>query len=171
MNHVSGAYTATYNAKRVGQTETGYRLSHELFKQIITGDETGQTPIDAIHQGQAQFVTFTAQEANAEAIDDLIAPYSGIPGVMGPIGKLDVGNDVCPGAAKELVLTTIPGLCPGSRGPETITFPKAILAEGYPVDVLHGPNLRMIPLRLRVYPTQDPNTGLWTFYTTTMTTT
>ena len=134
-------------------------MSHELFKQIITGDETGQTPIEGIHQGQAQFVTFTVQEANAEAIADLIAPYSGIPGVMGPIGKLDVGNDVCPGAAKELVLTTIPGLCPGSRGPETIRFPKAILAESFPVDVLHGPNLRMIPLRLRVYPTQDPNTG------------
>lgn len=162
---ISGAYSATYNGKDVGIVEEGFRLSHELFKQIVTGDQDGQTPIEGIYQGRAQFITFTCQEANKAAVPDLAEPYADrdgssnvIPGTLGRIGQQDVGNDTCPGAAKPLILIAIPGLCAASRGPASITFPLAILAENFPVDVLYGPTLKQIPLRLRVYPeTFDDN--------------
>ncbi len=159
MEIVAGSYSGTYDGLNVGITETGYRLSHELFKQLITGDASGQTPIEAIYQGRAQFVNFTVQEFNADAVPSLTEPYSidpatgnHDPGLVGAVGQQDVGNDTCPGVAKPLILTALPGVCAASRGPATITFPKAILAEGFPVDVLYGPQHRMVPLRLRVYP-------------------
>lgn len=152
---VSGAYSATYNAKALGQTEQGYILSHEFFKKLIKGDLMGQSTQDAIYQGRDQFIEFELIEAAAAGVNELIEPYADSPGTaltIGKVGQRDVGNSACPGAAKPLILTRIPGLCAELSGPETITLPRVIIAENYPIRILHAADLRQIPIRLRAYP-------------------
>lgn len=151
---IAGGYTATYNAKALGQTAEGFFLSHEFFKRIITGDAGGDAPQDAIYRGRAQFVETELLEAIAAGIADLVEPYAatrGTPLTMGVIGQQDVGRSGCVGRAASLVLTAIAGTCAAAT-PASITMPLSMLAENYPVRVLYGPDLRRIPIRIRVYP-------------------
>lgn len=148
---IAGPYTATYNAKALGQTLQGFTLSHEFFKRLITGDLYGDAPQDAIYRGRAQFVEYELIEALAAGVADLTEPYAstlGTPLTMGTIGKLDVGYSGCAGAALPLVLTKVAGSC---ATPATITLPLSILAEGYPIRALYGIDLRQIPIRQRIY--------------------
>jgi hypothetical protein len=155
MNIIAGPYSATYNAKALGNTQQGFTLSHEFFKQLITADATGDAPVDAIYRGRAQFCEFELIEATSAGVADLIDPYAdvlGTPLTMGTIGKFDVGwasGAGCTGLTKSLVLTKISGSC---ATPTTVTLPLSILAEGYPVRLLHGTGLRSVPIRLRIYP-------------------
>jgi len=146
---VAGPYSSTYNGKNAGQTRDGYRLSHEFFKRLITSDENGDAPVNAIYRGRAQFVEFELIEAGRAAVIDLTEPYGGgVPLVMGPIGQVDLTVGSCAGVAKPLVLTSM-GIC--TAAPASVTFPLAILAEGYPINMLYGTDPRQIPVRLRVY--------------------
>jgi hypothetical protein len=162
-NFVAGQYTATWNGKALGQTAEGFRLSHSFFKRLITGDLGAQTPQDGIYQGREQFVAFRLIEAAAAGAEELAEPYAFNASAidLGVIGSLDQqGNTVGGGStpyAKALVLTAVVGTPARSAGPITITFPAAILAEGFPVEVLLGPDLREIPVRMRCYP--DMETG------------
>lgn len=157
--YIAGVYTATYNAKELGQTESpGIRLSHRFHKRMIQSDAGGDAPVDALYRGRDQFAQFTLLEAGKPGVLDLLEPYTlqesntPIPFNSGPIGQFDVGSTECPGRAKPLVLTVKPGTCAAAFGPATITFPRAIIAEDFPIDVLFGNDLRMIPMRLRIYP-------------------
>jgi hypothetical protein len=158
---LAGPFTATYNAKALGQSAQGFFLSHEFFKRLITGDAMAQTPQDAIYQGRAVFAEYDLIEAASAGIVDLIDPYAstiGTPLTVGPIGTLDVGWASSPsyaGRAKQLVLTAVAGSAAASGGPASITLPLSILAEGYPVRVLYGPDLRNVPIRQRIYPAAD----------------
>ena len=159
---VSGPYTATYNAKALGQTAQGFFLSHEFFKRLITGDKYGDAPQSAIYRGRAQFCEYELIEADAAGVADLKEPYAdtvGTPLTMGEIGTLDVGGGTCSGVALQLILTALAGSCAAQHGPATITLPLSILAEGYPVRVLYGPDLRSVPIRQRIYP--NASTGVF----------
>ncbi len=152
---VSGAYTATYNAKALGQTAQGFFLSHEFFKRMVMGDLFGDAPQDAIYRGRAQFVEYELIEALKAAVADLTDPYATSLGTLlttGILGQLDVGSTTCPGKVKPLVLTAVASTCAAAFGPVTVTLPLSILAEGYPVRVLYGPDLRTVPIRQRIYP-------------------
>ena len=154
-NFVAGGYTATYGGAALGQTAQGYTISHEFFKRLITGDAGGDSPLNAIYRGRAQFVEYELFEALVAGIAALIEPYATVPGTpltMGAIGQMDVSTATCGGAADVLVLTALPGTCAADAGPATITFTYSILAEGYPVRALLGPDLRSIPIRQRIYP-------------------
>jgi hypothetical protein len=148
---VAGAYSSTYNAKACGMTRDGYRLSHEFFKRLITADEGGDTPLNAVYRGRAQFCEFELIEALKAAVVDLIEPYSD-PYTLGEVGATDLTVGLCTGAAKALILTSL-GACTAS--PAAITLPLCILAEGYPINLLHSSDPRNIPIRLRVYPGTD----------------
>lgn len=157
-NFVAGQYTATYNAKALGQTADGYRLSHQVFKRLVTGDAGGDTPQDAIYRGMEVMLSFRLIEALATGVDDLIYPYAatvGTPLSMGVIGRTDVrGNaagDPVP-IVKSLILTALAGTPAAEEGPATITMPLSILAENYPVEILYAPDLREVPIRMRIYP-------------------
>lgn len=155
---IAGAYTLTYNAKAIGQTADGIRLSHQFFKKLITGDAGGQTPQDAIYQGREQMSSFRLIEADKAGIPDLIDPYAGTvgtPWTLGVVGLLDVrgAGGVSPTArALPLVLTALTGTAAATDMQATITLPLSILAEGFPVEVLLAPDLREVPIRLRHYP-------------------
>ena len=152
---VAGAYTATYNAKAVGQAAEGFRISHQFFKQLITGDAEGDSPQDAVYRGREQFVSFRVIEALAAAIPDLTDPYGdGTPFVQGQVGLLDLrgaGGGSPVSSAKALVLTAVTGTSAATDGPATITFPLSIIAEDFPMEVLYAPVNREVPMRLRVY--------------------
>ena len=157
-NFVTGGYTATWNALALGQTREGYRPSHEFKKEPITGDLMAQTTQDAVYQGVDRFIQFELIEVNSAAVASLIEPYAATPGTphtVGLVGQRDVGNTDCPGAAKPLILTRAAGLCAELSGPATITFPRAIIAANYPIEALLGPNLKRIPIRLRLYPDES----------------
>ncbi len=152
MSMIAGPYTGTYNAKALGLTREGYRLSHEFFKRMITADEAGDAPVNAVYRGRSQFIDFELLQAGAAAVAELIEPYAasaGVPFTMGVVGSLDVALGECPGAAKQIVLTRI-NSCMTS--PVSATFPLSVIAEGYPINLLYGSDLRQIPIRLRAYP-------------------
>lgn len=148
---VAGSYSSTYNSKASGMTRDGYRISHEFFKRLITADEGGDTPLNAIYRGRAQFVEFELIEALKAAVVDLTEPYAD-PFELGVLGQTDLTVGACTGAAKALILTSS-GACTAS--PAAITFPLSIIAEGYPINLLHSLDPRNIPLRLRSYPNAD----------------
>lgn len=158
MTFVAGAYTATYNAKALGQTADGFRLSHQFFKRLIQGDSGGQTAQDAVYQGVDVNVAYTLIQALAAGVDDLKWPYSGTVGTpldLGVVGQLDVcgaGGGSPTAVAKPLVLTAVSGTAADTDGPATITLPLSILAEGFPVELLFAPDLREVPIRQRIYP-------------------
>jgi len=154
---VAGAYSATYNAKALGQAGQGFTLSHETFKRIITGDAGGDAPQDAIYRGKALSISFRLIEALEAAIPDLMWAYASTIGTLwdlGIIGLMDVrgqGSGSPTTRAKSLVLTALTGTSAANDGPATMTMPLTSLSEGFPVDVLHAPDLREVPVRLRIY--------------------
>lgn len=155
---IAGAYTATYNAKALGQTADGFRLSHQFFKRLITGDAGGDTPQDAIYRGKEQNLSMRLIEADKAGIPDLIDPYAGTvgtPWTLGVVGLLDVhgAGGVTPAPrCKSMVLTAITGTSAATDTQATITLPLSIIAENFPIEILLAPDLREYPLRMRIYP-------------------
>lgn len=155
---IAGTYTATYNSKALGQTADGIRISHRFAKRMVTGDLSGEVPQDAIYRGREQFSSFRLIEADKSGIPDLIDPYAGTvgdPWTMGQIGLLDVrgaGSGSPVPRCKSLVLTAVTGTSAYADSWQTVTLLLSILAEGFDVEVLLGPDLREVPIRMRHYP-------------------
>lgn len=155
---IAGAYTATYNAKALGQTADGFRLSHQFFKRLITGDAGGDTPQDAVYRGREQMLSMRLIEADKAGIPDLVDPYAatvGTPWTLGTIGLFDVrgaGGAIPVSRCKSLVLTAVTGTSAAAETQATITLPLSILAENFPVEILLAPDLREVPIRIRIYP-------------------
>jgi hypothetical protein len=154
MGFTSGAYSATWNNLACGQSKDGYRISHQFMKRLITGDKWGDTPQDAIVRGIDVTIEFTLIEFDGAAVQTLMNPY-GTGYTAGQIGRLDVGAGGAGAFCKQLVLTALQ-TNPGPL-PATITFPRTILHENFPVTLLQAPDLREVPIRLRAYP--DLSTG------------
>lgn len=165
MSFIAGGYTATYNAKALGQTADGHRLTYEVFKRVITGHYGGDTPQDAVYRGQRRGSAFRLLEANAAGVADLLYPYSTTIGDqwdLGVIGLLDIrgqGSGSPTVRAKQLVLTAIAGTSAYNDAAVTITIPYTILAASFPVEVLLAPDLKEVPIRLDHYP--NMSTLLW----------
>lgn len=162
---VAGGYTATFNGNALGQTTDGYRISHQFFKRLVTGDLAADTPQDAIYRGREQFVGFTLIEAEEAGVADMVEPYfasTGVPLALGKIGNLDVQGDTADGTPTSgsvkvgpLVLTAVTGTVAANAGPASVTLTNCIIAEGFPIEVLYAPDLREIPIRMRVYPDME----------------
>lgn len=158
MTFIAGGYTMTYNAKALGQTADGIRITYEIFKRIITGHYGADTPQDAVYRGQRRSSAFRLIEANAAGLNDLVYPYSDTPGdrwALGVIGLLDVrGNGTASPTTrvKSLILTAIAGTSAYGDSAATMTLPQSILAENFPVEVLLAPDLQEVPIRLSHYP-------------------
>lgn len=164
-NFVAGAYTATYNAKALGQTAQGFTISHTIFKRIVTGDAGGDSPQDAIYRGREITLAYQLIEALSAAIPDLIWPYSSSVGTqwdLGIIGLMDVrgqGGGSPTSRAKQLILTAVTGTSAANDGPATVTLPLTSIADNFPIDILAATDLREIPIRQRIYYNQS--TGLF----------
>lgn len=147
MSFIAGGYTATWNTAALGQAAAGYRLSHEVFRRLVRGDTYAESPQDGIYRGAEVSLAFTMIEYDAAGLQAIKWPYSASKWTLGTVGRTDVGGSL----AKSLVLTAIAGT-PAATVPATLTLTLSILHENFPVEVLFAPDLREIPLRMRVYP-------------------
>ena len=151
MPFIAGGYSCTWNALAIGQTADGYRLTHQVFKRLITGDTYAETPQDAVYRGAEAAIAMRLIEYDAAAVQTIKWPYGtgATPKwTLGLIGGLDVASSL----VKSLVLTAIVGTT-AATVPATLTASKTILHENFPVEILFAPDLREVPLRLRLYPT------------------
>jgi hypothetical protein len=153
-NFIAGRYTATYNSLALGQTAEGFRLSHQFFKRLITGDAYAEAPQDAVYRGAELTIAYRLIQYDADGVLAAMWPYAATLFDMGVIGRTDVGSQI----VKSLVLTVVAGT-PAVGLPNSITLPKAILQEGFPVELLFAPDLREVPMRQRIYP--DQTTGVF----------
>jgi hypothetical protein len=147
VSFVAGQYTVTWSGSSLGQIANGIRVKHEFFKKMITGDNFAETPQDGIFRGGQMFASMTLLEYNATGAQLAFWPYSATIFTMGVIGRLDVGAAL----AKSLVLTAIAGTS-AAAAPATQTHLTSILREGFPVELLYAPDLREVPLEMRIYP-------------------
>ncbi|MEX2176192.1 MAG: hypothetical protein WD872_17655 [Pirellulaceae bacterium] len=148
MSFIAGRFTATLGASALGQTADGFRVSHQSFARQIVGDALAQTPQDAIHQGAEMFVAARLIEYNAAGAQNAFWPFSTTIYDLGVIGRLYSA------IADSLILTALAGT-PAAAIPATATFLLTVLADGFPVELLFSPDLREVPLRLRVYPNSN----------------
>lgn len=142
MSVIRGSYSATYNGFNIGNTEIGFRHSYSYRGRNINFDAVGETPVDVIFSGMQMSVSFVAQEYDAAAIDRLRWPFNSLIGVTSPAG-LSLWQ-----AAKPLLLTG----CATNVDPETILFPKTILAPDFDLDIDYSHKERPLPMRLVVFP-------------------
>jgi len=172
MTFIAGAYTVQADITggstdvTVGQIESGITLEWVTNKQLVTGDNQGDTPQDAVFQGKELFVGFTLMETELLRARLLYWPYStvgsgatleGVYGTQGILGRLDVASVI----TQKLTFTAIAGTT-AAASPTTLTIPRAIIAEDVPVRIKFGPVLRDVTLRMRAYP---DSAGV--FFTTT----
>jgi hypothetical protein len=144
----AGGYTATWNNLACGQTAQGYRLSHQFFKRIITGDSMAEAPQDAVYRGAEMHIQFNLIEYAKAAIQTIMWPYAAYL-TMGVVGRLDVQQAI----VKSLNLTAVAGTTAAfAQGPATLSLLYTILAEGFPVELLMAPDLKEVPIRMRIYP-------------------
>ena len=139
---VRGSYYGTYDGVAIGETEVGFRHSYSYNGRNITFDSVGETPVDIIYAGLNMNVDFVAQQYVAAAIDDLRWPFNFIIGTVAPAG-LSIWA-----IAKPLLLTS----CVTGVDPQTIFFPKAILAPGFSLDIDYSHKERPLPMRLMILP-------------------
>lgn len=146
MSFIAGPYTATYKGQSLGQAADGYRVSHQFFKRMILGDSFAQAPQDEVYQGVEMFITFRLIEYDAAGVASAMWPYGAFL-TMGQVGRVSKQQSLT-GA---LVLTAVAGT-PAASAPASVTLTNAIIAEGFPVELLFAPDLREIPIRQRAFP-------------------
>lgn len=149
MSFVAGQYTATLAASTVGQIERGINSTHSFMKQLIVGDNFAQAVQDAVFLGADVVFDYRLMEYNAAAVRQAMWPYGSTwLSVTSVLGTMDVQNSI----VAQLILTALAGTPAATSGPATITLPKVILRENFPVNILFAPELRVIPISQRVYP-------------------
>jgi hypothetical protein len=182
MAFITGKYSATYDngsgPREVGQIAAGFTLEHVVSKQLITGDNEGDSAQSAVYRGHNVFTDFTMMEYVSQDVGlgngdggsvNIFLPYTGteVPNLLqGVIGRLDSvldssGDPATGSVAGDLVLTALTGTPAAGQGtstdgPASLTARVAILAEDFPVRMLFGVGLREIPVRMRFYPNNQP---------------
>jgi hypothetical protein len=142
MTIVKGAYTGTYNALAIGNTEMGFKLSYSYRGKSIIFDAVGGSPVDMLMDGLSMKVNFVGQEWDSAAVDDLRWPWGSIP------GRLPVSGQSLWELAKPLFLDA----CSNLTVVQSILFPKAILAPDFNLDTDFTHLDRPLPMQLMIFP-------------------
>lgn len=154
MGFTAGKYDGLYDAASIGQTGDGINNSHEVSKQLIVGDNFGDAVQDAVYRGANMFCGFTLLEFEAAKAQLAFWPYSATIYDMGVIGRLDVATGTNQTAIVKVLNFTALANTPAAldSAPLTFDFPRAILRENFPVEILYGPVAREVPISMRLYP-------------------
>ena len=154
MSFLAGAYTVTHGGATIGQINGGTTIEHFVNKQLVTGDNQGLSPQDAVFQGEEVFMEMQLMEYDLAQAKLAFWPYAATFGVAGIVGRLDVQSAL----TKTIVLTAVAGTPADTLNePQSLTAGRAILAEGFPVRMLFAPRTREIPLRFRLYQQANGN--------------
>jgi len=146
--YIAGAYTSTYNAVSVGQTNDGYTLGVSAKAEMIdSSDSYANTVLDYVYRGGQARLRFTAKEFTS-GNQTILWPFGSF-GVLsstsGPIGRL--ASDI----ASAFVLTSTAGT-PAAAAPATQTASKAIISPDYETQTLFDSRLRQLPVELMLLP-------------------
>ncbi len=163
MGFIAGRMTAKYGGTDIGQVVDGFVVEHTPRKRLIQGDSF-RAPQDAVFRGHDVFIEFEIMEYANAALQSMIWPHNATYGDAGPVGDLDSSLW---GAGTVLLLEDIAG---GSAAntPNSLTANRAVLADGFPIELLMAPDLRTIPIRMRLYPSgTGPSTDDTAFFTIT----
>jgi len=118
MTFIAGAYTATYKALALGQTQKGFDIEWSQVLEEITSD-AWRGALDGVFQGLNPLVIRTVLiQPTAPGVPGLIWPWNATQGVSGVTGRL------LSALAGPLVLTRCTST---TASPATITVPKAII--------------------------------------------
>lgn len=119
-------------------------MSQRVSKRLITGDAYADSAIDGIYRGGNVFLTFVGMEyASAIAVFTIY----GAVGILGQVGRLDVGSTI----AAATVLTAVSGTT-AAAAPATLTASQSIIAEDLNMELVYASKERYVPLTLRLYP-------------------
>lgn len=152
MSFIAGGYTVTLGGSTVGQIQDGIMLEQTLNGEPVRGDTFGDTIQDFVFRGGDVFMNMVLLEYDATSAKTAFWPWSTTWGriTSGIVGKLGTAM------AAALVLTAVAGTS-AATAPATLTANKAILAPGFPVQMLFAPRLRSIPIRLQLLPYNATN--------------
>jgi hypothetical protein len=148
MAFVAGHYAATYSAADIGTTKDGFTLKMVNHQEMITVDDFGDAPVDAVQRGtEYQLVLAWAEY-------DLIKPVIAGQQVFGGT-KANVGKLLRPLSA-QLVLTAVAGTPAATAGNiATLTATQAIVVSD--VDILLAARHRHGPLTFHLFPNTSTN--------------
>ncbi len=153
---IAGPYTGTWSGTSVGLVDDGFRLRLGVNKELVKGDAYGDSAIDGVYRGGDVFLTLTCIEYGAAIA--VFWPY-GTLGVMGQVGRSDVGSTI----AAATVLTVVSGTTAAST-PASLTASQSIISEDYNAELAFRSGNRPVPITLRCYPYSS--TGIRWFSTT-----
>lgn len=153
---ISGPYSGTWNSTDVGQQEDGFRLRQQVNKQTVRSNSYGDSAIDAVYRGGDCFLIFTGIEFLV--MKAVMWPYGAF-GVMGQVGRLDVGSSI----AQAAVLTAVSGTTAyaASGAVATLTATQSIVDENLNAEMAFASRLRVVPVTMRLYPYTSSSNTVW----------
>lgn len=156
MAFIAGPYTATFGGTAIGKVEDGFRLNVTFNGEPVTTDDLGDSIQDIVYRGGNVFVDFVLAEYDKAVLAKLVHPYSTTQGAIGRVGKIHLDTDSTFYGA--FVLTKVTGT---NATHSSLTLPKAILAPGFPIDILLASKLRRLPIRLQGLPSGSSGSEIW----------
>lgn len=153
---IAGPYSGTWNSTDVGQQEDGFRLRQQVNKSLVRSNSYGDSAIDAVYRGGDCFLIFTGIEFLA--MKAVMWPFGSF-GVMGQVGRLDVGSTI----AKAAVLTAVSGTTAYSESGAvaTLTASQTIVDENLNAEMAFASRLRVVPVTMRCYPYSSAGSVIW----------
>lgn len=144
---VAGPYTCTWNGTSLGifqgDNDVPTIVHQHRAVPIDKTDKYGALKIDSLHHGMSfMFQGVLMEYAKALAV---IYPFGTFGGNVGVIGKLKFS--MC----QALVLTAVAGTT-AATAPATLTAGKTIAADDMVTQLMYGPQLRVVPIKLEMYP-------------------
>lgn len=154
MTFISGPYKATFDGKNLGKVQDGFRLVFTSSAHPVRGNNLAMTEQDAIYQGGSCFLSFILSEYNAPAVEKLIWPFDEKLGFLGKLGRRFFKF------SKRILLERIdPDKNSQDKktnaSPKQLWANKAVLAPGFPLELLLASRPRVVPIRLQLFP-YDP---------------
>jgi hypothetical protein len=148
---VAGPYVTTYGGVPVGIMEgdagVPTLIQAPSDTPISSSDRYGKATIETIKMGVDYYMQMMAMEyVNGSLL--AFAPWTNVLGLQPIIGSF--GSDL----AQTLILNVIAGTS-AVGNPNSLTAPLATIAPGFQANLLFGPQLRTIPIKLILLPFLD----------------
>lgn len=169
MTFISGAFSATFNAKPLGTTENGFEeITTRIYEDIRPDHYQGM--LDGVVRGIDMMIRTVLYEVNMPGIRDLIWPWDadndGVLFEATEYGKVGAMGQLLSSLAKPLVLTPCGGTsaallggfhtgAEGAPGPvASITYPRAVIAAD-PTSINFNAGHRKLPVTILILPSPD----------------
>ena len=172
---VAGRYSSTYDppgatgASDLGIMQEGYNLRYRRLAQVINKtDAFGQTPVTALHQGAEVFLSGIGTEYGKAGLMAAIFPMHATEFTATGANSLKLGVIGIDDSTRwaTLILTAAAGT-PASSSPATLTATNnTILAPQFDVQLLLGPEHRIVPWMFQLWP-YDLGSSVYGFFSTT----